>query len=157
MANIVPNIAKGRVNELMIRVATNDPANSAIVVLLLKASVSDAALRDFDDLRSLLADGGNTEADFTNYRRKVLTDSEVTAPTPDDDNDRQDADLPDLTFANAGGDTNNNLLKLIVAYDPNSTSGNDADIIPLSIQDFRATTDGNDLTATINPGFFRAA
>lgn len=156
MADIVPNIAKGRVNELQRRVDTNDPANSAIVVILLQAAVSDAALEDFDDLGALLADAGNTEATFTGYARKVLADSDISLPTVDDVNDRQEADIADQVFASAGGAVNNSLVKLIVAYDPDTTGGTDADIIPLSIQDFVATTDGNDLTAQIN-NYFRAA
>lgn len=156
MADIVPNIAKGRVNELMIRVDTNDPANSAIIVGLLQLAEADAVLEDYDNLSVLLAAAGNTEANFTNYARQVFTDTEVVAPTPDDTNNRQDADLPDVTWLNAGGAANNGLVKLFVAYDDDTTSGDDTDIIVLSLQDFVATTDGNDLTATIN-NFFRAS
>ena len=156
MANIVPNIAKGRVNELMIRVDTNDPPNSAIVVGLLQLAEADAVLEDYDDLAALLLAAGNDEADFTGYARQVFTDTEVVSPTPDDVNDDQEADLPNVTWANAGGALNNSLVKLFVAYDADTTSGDDSNIIVLSLQDFVATTDGNDLTATID-SFFRAS
>jgi len=36
MGNIVFNIAKGKVNEYVARVDGNDPANSALVLVLLK-------------------------------------------------------------------------------------------------------------------------
>ncbi|MDH3660229.1 MAG: hypothetical protein OEU92_09395 [Alphaproteobacteria bacterium] len=157
MADGTFNIAKGRVAELVNRVASNDPANSALVVVLLRTSVVDATLEDFDDLGAILADAGVDEADFTNYARKVLTDAVVSAPTPDDTNNRQDSDIPDQTFVNAGGATNNNLVKLLVCYDADTTGGTDANIIPLTHHDYVATTDGNDLRAIVDPGFHRAA
>ena len=46
MADGVFNIAKGRVRELYNRVKSNDPANSAFIVVLLKANVADATLID---------------------------------------------------------------------------------------------------------------
>ena len=158
MANGVFNIAKGRVNELMLRVDTNDPANSAIIVTLLKASVADATLEDFDDLAAILADAGNTEADFTNFARKTLTDTDVTTPTPDDTNNRQEADIPDQTFTSAGGASNNTLVKMLICYDSDTTTGTDSNIIPLTHHDFSVTTNGGDIIAQIAAtGFFRAA
>jgi len=142
----------------MIRVNNNDPANAALVITLLQANVADATLVDFDDLSALLADAGNTEATFTNFARIVLTDTDVTDPTVDDTNDRQDADIPDQTFTSAGGAVNNTLTKLLVCYDSDSTGGTDANIIPMTHHDFAITTDGSDIVAQINAaGFFRAA
>ena len=158
MANGVFNIAKGKVNEYMARVDTNDPANSAIVIVLLKVAEVDATLVDYDDLGALIGAAGNTEADFTNYARKVLTDTEITAPTPDDTGDKQDADLPDQTWTSAGGATNNTLVKMIVCYDGDTTAGTDANIVPLTYHDFSATTNGNDLQAQFAAaGFYSAA
>ena len=120
--------------------------------------MADAVLEDFDDLAAILADAGVDEADFTNYARKVLTDADVSAPTPDDTNNRQEADIPDQTYTSAGGALNNSLVKLLLCYDPDTTSGTDSAIVPLTHHDFVVTTDGNNLQATINPsGFFRAA
>lgn len=158
MANGVFNIAKGKVNEYMARVDTNDPTNSAIVIVLLKVAEADATLVDYDDLGALIGAAGNTEADFTNYARKVLTDTEITAPTPDDTGDKQDADLPDQTWTSAGGATNNTLVKMIICYDGDTTAGTDANIIPLTYHDFSATTNGNDLQAQFAAaGFYSAA
>ncbi|MGI9493817.1 MAG: hypothetical protein ACR2QF_15580, partial [Geminicoccaceae bacterium] len=74
-----------------------------------------------------------------------------------DTNNRQDADIPDQTFANAGGAVNNTTAKLLVCY-ATSSGAADSAIIPVSHHDFVATTDGNDLEARINTdGFYRAA
>jgi hypothetical protein len=157
MADGVFNISKGKVNEYMARVDGNDPANSVIVVVLCKVSEADGTLEDYDDLGALLA-GSNTEADFTNYARKILADADVTAPAPDDTNNWQTADLPDQTWTSAGGATNNTLTKLIACYDPDSTGGADSALIPLTHHDFVATTDGNDLIAQFAAaGYYKAA
>lgn len=160
MANIVFNVSKGRVNEFTRRVDGNDPANSAFVVVLLKTSEADAALRDYATLGALLAAGGgtaNVEADFTNYARKVLTDADIAAPTVDNTADEQWSDIPDLLYTAAGGATNNTLVKAVICYDPDTTSGTDADLIPMTAHDVSATTDGNDLTLTIPTNGFYAA
>jgi hypothetical protein len=155
------NIAKGRVAEYNNRIDSNDPANSAFIVVLLKTVEADATLKDYDSLGAILAAGGgtaNVEANFTNYARKTLTDADTSATTPDDTNDRMDIDVADFTWTTAGGATNNTLAKLLICYDPDTTSGTDSNIIPLTAHDFVATTDGTDLTAQIAAsGFYRAA
>lgn len=157
MANGVFNIAKGRVNELVTRVAGNDPTNSALVGILLKVAEADATLEDYDTISALLA-GANTECDFTNYARVVWTDAVITAPTPDDTNNWQQADVPDWVIANAGGATNNTLVKIIIAYDNDSTAGDDTNLVPLIHADLSATTNGDQLTVQPSTGqvFFRA-
>lgn len=157
MADGVFNIAKGRVNELMNRVDDNDPTNSAIVLVLLETAEADATLEDYDNLSLLLA-GSNTEAAFTNYARKVLTDTDITGPTPDDTNNRQDADIDDQTYTSAGGASNETLAKLLICFDDDSTGGDDTNIVPMTHHDFVITTDGTDIVAQINSaGFFRAS
>lgn len=146
MADQVFNIAKGRVVELYNRVKSNDPANSALIVVVLKVAEADATLIDYDTLSALLG-GSNTESDFTNYARKVLTDTELAALAVDDTNDKFNIDIPDQTWTAAGGATNNTTVKLLLCYDDDTTGGTDANIIPLCHYDFAATTDGNDLTA----------
>ena len=160
MANIVTNVAKGRVNAYTERVAGNDPVNSAFVVVLLKTVEADAALQDYATLGALLAAGGgtaNVEADFTNYERKVLSDADISAPTVDNAADEQWSDIPDLVYTAAGGATNNTLVKAVICYDPDSTGGTDADLIPMTAHDVSATTDGNDLTLTIPADGFYVA
>jgi hypothetical protein len=160
MADGVFNIAKGRIIELWNRVKANDPAASALVVVLLKANEAEAALIDRDDLGAVLGAAGTTEADFTNYARKVLTDTDLAALAfaPDDANDRFDVDLDDQTWTAAGGAANNTLTKLLVCYDADTAAGTDADIVPLAHYDFAVTTDGNDLIAQFNAaGILRAS
>jgi hypothetical protein len=159
MGNIVFNRAKGRVAEYHFRVNNNDPANSALIIVLLKATglEADATLADHDDLAALLA-AANDEADFTNYARKTLTDADIADPTVDDTNNWVDADIADQTWMAAGGATNNTLGALLVCYDPDTTAGTDSTIIPLTAHTFSVTTDGSDLTAQIAAaGYFRAA
>ena len=146
MADGVFNIAKGRVAE---KVADD---NTKLVVVLLSAAEADATLQDYDDMSALLGAAGNTEATFTNYARKVSTDTDGTV-TVDDTNNRVDVDMPDITWTSAGGATNNTLVKLIGAY--NQGAG-DANLVPLTHHDFAVTTDGSDLTAQI-ANFFRAS
>ena len=158
MADGVFNIAKGRVVEYYNRVENNDPAASVLSIMLGFGAITDATLRDLDDFGAIIADAGFTEATFTNYARKVLSDAELAAlPAPDDTNDRYDVDIPDQTWTSAGNGTNNTLTRLIIGYDPLGTAV-DANIIPLCFYDFAVTTDGSDLTAQVNAaGFFRAA
>ena len=155
MADLVFNIAKGRVAELYNRVDTNDPANSAIVIVPVDvAAVTDATLRDFDTLAAILG-GGVTERTTGGWNRKTLTDVELAAFVPDDTNDRVDLDIPDQTWTavTAGAVTD-----LIVCYDNDTTAGTDANLIPLTLHDFAITPDGSDVTAVIAAtGFYRAS
>jgi acyl CoA:acetate/3-ketoacid CoA transferase len=160
MANIVFNQAKGRVNEYVARVAGNDPANSALVLVILKTAQADATLQDYATLDAILTAGGgtaNVQADFTNYARKVLDNTVITAPTVDDTGNEQYSDFPDQTYTAAGGATNNTTAKLIVCYDPDTTGGTDSTLIPLTAHDFVVTTDGSDIIARPPAnGFFGA-
>lgn len=158
MANFVFNIAKGRVVEYYNRVKSNDPTNSAFIIVVLATSglESDAVLLDKDDLAAVVA-GTTNEVTNTNYARKTLTDSDLAAlPAPDDTNDRYDIDIPDQTWtAVAAGD---GWSKLLICYDSDTTSGTDSSIIPLTAHDFVVTPDGSDITAQIaTAGFFRAS
>lgn len=156
MADGVFNIAKGKVNAYQERVANNDPANSAIVIILLKVVEADATLKAYDTLAAILA-AVNTEADFTNYNRIVLTDADLSAPIPDDVNNWQNADIPDQVYVSAGGAVDNSLVKVIVCYDPDSTGGTDADLIPLTYHDYVVTTSGVDLNLNVAAsGYYRA-
>lgn len=157
MADFVYNIAKGRVAELYNRVDTNDPANSALVIVVLAASgiETDAVLKDKDTLSDVLS-GTTNEVTNTGYARKVLTDADLVAFAPDDTNDRVDLDIPDQTWTGVGaGDA---WSKLAICYDNDTTTGTDANIVPLTQHDFAVTPDGSDITAQIAAaGFYRAS
>ena len=152
------NIAKGAVKGYYDRVDGNDPSNSALVIVAVKASgiESDGTLQDYDDLATLLA-AANDEATNSGYARKVLTDSDLSASSPDDTNNRVDLDIPDQTWsavASGGGAWG----ALLVCYDNDTTGGSDSNIVPLTKHDFAVTPDGSDITAQINAaGFFRAS
>lgn len=136
---------------------TNDPANSALVVVVLATTglETDAVLIDKDTLADVVS-GTTDEVTNTGYARKVLTDTDITVLTPDDTNDRVDLVIPDQTWtAVAAG---SNWSKLLVCYDNDTTAGTDANIIPLTAHDFVVTPDGSDITADVPAtGFFRAS
>jgi len=157
MANFVFNIALGRVAELYNRVDSNDPANSALVIVILATTgiEADATLKDVDTLAALVA-GTTNEVTNAGYARKVLTDADIVAFAPDDANDRVDLDIPDQTWTGvAAGD---GWQDFVVCYDSDTAAGTDANIVPLTCHDFILTPDGSDITAQIAAaGFFRAA
>jgi hypothetical protein len=159
MADFIFNIAKGSFVEWFNRVDTNDPANSAIIILLLASSgiETDAVLKDVDTVTALVA-GTTNEATNTGYARKVLTDSDLGAFAPDDTNDRYDIDIADQTWTGLANDGTGAISDLVAAYDNDTTSGTDANIKPISQHDFAITPDGSDVTAQINAaGLVRAA
>lgn len=157
MADGVFNIAKGKVNEYVDRVASNDPANSALVLVVLEANEADGTLEDYDTLSALLA-GSNTESAATNYARPVLTDADISASAVDDTNNRREAAIPDETLTSYG--PGNATTKLIVCYDSDTTGGTDANIVPLTHHDWVGTPNGGDVTISFTTGtdlFFRAS
>jgi len=157
MANQVLNIALGRVAELYNRVDLNDPANSALIILVLATAgiESDATLKDVDTVTALVA-GTTNEVTNSGYARKTLTDADIVAFAPDDTNDRVDLDIPDQTWtAVAAGDGWNDI---VICYDSDTTGGTDANIVPMTMHDFVVTPDGSDITAQIAAtGFYRAS
>lgn len=153
MANIVFNIAKGRVVEYYNRVKSNDPANSAIILVPIETSglEADATLIDVDTLAALIAGATNEQ---TTMGRKTLTDADLAAlPAPDDGNDRYDVSLPTVTWTGATG---NAISKIAVCYDSDTTGGTDSNIIPLTMFDFVQTPSGADIQMTTGV-FFRAS
>jgi hypothetical protein len=153
VANVVYNIAKGRVVEYYNRVENNDPANSALILVPLETSglESDATLIDKDDLAAVLSGATNEQ---TTMGRKTLTDTQLAAlPAPDDSGDRYEVSLPQVTWTAATG---NAISKILVCYDADTTAGADSAIIPLTMFDAVLTPDGNDFQ--LNAGtFFRAS
>lgn len=153
MANIVFNIAKGRVIELYNRVENNDPTNSALILVPIESAglESDATLIDADTLAAVLAGTTNEQ---TTMGRKTLTDADLAAlPAPDDGNDRYEVSLPTVTWTAASG---NAISKILVCYDSDTTAGTDSNIIPLTMFDFAQTPSGADIQMTTGV-FFRAS
>lgn len=152
---VIPNVALGRVNELIRRVDGNDPTNSAVVVVLFETGDSIANLRDFDTLAAILA-GASAESAFTNYARVVLDDTDIVAPTVDDTGNAQTWEIADQSplIAAAGGASNEPVAMIGLFYDPDTTGGTDSDLIPLHITvddaaaDLLNATNGSDLALT---------
>ncbi|MGL5446593.1 MAG: hypothetical protein ACRDBL_04715 [Rhabdaerophilum sp.] len=153
MANIVFNIAKGRIVELYNRVESNDPANAALILVPIETAglEADATLIDADTLAAVLAGTTNEQ---TTMGRKVLTDVELAAvPAPDDTNNRFEVSLPTVTWAAASG---NAISKILVCYDSDTTGGTDPGIIPLTMFDFAQIPSGADIQMT-GGVFFQAS
>ncbi len=153
MSNITFNVAKGRVVDLYNRVKSNDPTNAAIILVPIETSglEADATLIDADTLAALLSGATNEQ---TTMGRKTLTDADLAAlPAPDDSNDRYEVSLPTTTWTAASG---NAISKIAVCYDPDTTGGTDANIIPLTMFDFAQTPSGADIQMTTGV-FFRAS
>lgn len=147
MADLVFNIAKGKAAYY----ATLPAANDALIAIPIETSgiESDATLRDYDTLSALLAASNNEQ---TTMGRKTL--ASVTS-TVDDTNDRVDADFADPTWSLATG---NAISAIVICYDPDTTGGTDADLIPLTKHDFVVTPNGGDITANVAAaGFYRAS
>lgn len=154
MADLVFNIAKGRVIELYNRVDLDDPTGAEFVVMAIDANAeTDDNMRDADTFTALLALLTN-EVTNTNYARKILTGASLAAIAPDDTNNWNQIDIPDQTWTTIlAGDA---WTDLVMGYDYLGT-GVDANIVPLTIHDFAVTPDGSDITAQIDAnGFFRA-
>lgn len=149
MANYAFNIAKGRAIELTNRVKSGDPAASRLYVIPLSTSLSAASGEDADDFAALIT-AGAVEVTTGNWNRKTIAAADITALTPDDTNNRFDADFIDLTWtaitANSSG--------LVVCY-ASVASPTNAQLLPISHHDFAITQDGSDVTATVAV-FYRA-
>jgi len=154
MANYVFNISKGRAVEFWNRVKNNDPSTSALILVPLSASDTEANAQDADDLTAAIATAIN-EQSSGGWVRKTLTDTELAAfPAPDDTNNRYDVSVPQVTWT--APTAGNNTTGLLICYDANTGAGTDTDIIPISHHDFVVTADGNDVI--LNSGVaFRAS
>jgi len=158
MANIVFNIAKGRIVELYSRVKSDDPANAVFYVHLLKAAQVDASLEDYANYDAMITNAGNTSADFTNYAVVTWTQADLAAlPSPNNTSNQYELDFPDLVYTNAGA--GNTMAKVIISYKADSTVGTniDSNVIPLMAFDYTGTTDGSTITLQFPADAFAAA
>lgn len=158
MADFTFNVSLGRTAELYNRVKNNDPANSALVIVVLKANgiAADATLKDAATLAAVLSTGTTAEASNTGYARKVLTDANITAIAADLTNDWVALSIPTQTWTSVAA-TGGAWAKLLICYDADTTTGTDANILPLTAHDFALTPNGTNVSATVPAtGFFRA-
>lgn len=147
MSATVFNIAKGKVAYY----AGLPAANDAIIAIPLETAAieADGTLQDYDTVAALLAGASNEQ---TTMGRKTAASVTVTV---DDTNNRVDVDCADITWTAATG---NACSRLLFAYDPDTTGGTDADLIPLCFDDFVVTPAGGDIIYQVDAaGFFRAS
>lgn len=146
MADIVFNIAKGKLKYY----AELGAANDALIAVPIETTgiESDATLKDYNDLAAILAAANNEQ---TTMGRKTLASVTVTV---DDTNDWLDIDCADIAWTAATG---NAISAIVICYDPDTTAGTDADLVPLSKHDFVATPAGGDITAVVATGGFQRA
>lgn len=116
-------------------------ANDAIVLIPMEESGLEAVgtLQDYDTVAAILAGASNEQ---TTIGRKTATG--VASVVNDTDNVRT------FTFDPAiwTGASGNDLGGLLVAYDPDTTSSDDSDRIPLFFDDVFSGTASGDLTYT---------
>ena len=145
MANLVFNIALGKIGYY----AGLPAANDGLVLIALESSglETDAVLRDKADFASLVSGTTNEQ---TTVGRKALTG--VTG-TVDNTNDRIAVDSADVTWS---APTGNAISAVVICYDPDTTTGTDSDLIPLTKHDLLWSPDGNTFALSV-ADFFRAA
>ncbi|MFD7705683.1 hypothetical protein [Streptomyces sp. NPDC059786] len=139
MPNLVFNQALGRVAYL----AGLPAANDGLVLIALEASglETDTVLRDKDDFAAVVAGTTNEQ---TTVGRKPLTGVTVTV---DDTNDRVNIDAADVTWT---APTGNPVGAVVICYDPDTTTGTDTDLIPLTKHDLAWSPDGNNFILAIS-------
>ena len=146
MANIVLNVALGYMKRYAEQVGTG---NAALILVPLETAglEADSVLRDKDDLAAFLSGTTNEQ---TTMGRKTVTSCTVTV---DDTNDRLALDFADQTWT---APTGNAISKLLICFDPDTTTGTDSSIVPLTLHDLVLTPDGNNFTLTV-ADFYRAS
>ena len=160
MGTFVFNQSLGREVELYNRVQTNDPTNSALIMLVLASAglEADSTLKTAATVSALLA-GSTNEVTNTGYGRKTLTDAVLSAFTVDNTNNQILLTLPLQTFTTiSAGDL---WSKVVVAYDNDTTSGTDANIVPVTAADLRIggsviSPNGSNIVIDFTAGFVYA-
>ena len=144
MADLIFNIAKGRIGYYATLPGTND----AFKLLPLETAglQADGAIRDHDTVAAVV--GANTEQ--TTIGRKTLAN--VTA-TVDDSGDTLTVTCDDVTYTSPTGSA---ISSWVVFYVPDTTAEADASSIPLLKLDRAVTPDGNDFTLSAASGLYTA-
>jgi hypothetical protein len=151
MANYMVNMAKGRFVEFMNNVDTNTPTNSAIILVPLSASGTEAEAQDYDNLSTFLGGTAN-ELTGNGWVRKTLTDADLSAIAVNDTSNYFPATLPQVTWTGPSAGT---ATGLAICYDADTAAGADTDIIVIAHCDFAVTSDGNDVV--LNAGDYARA
>jgi hypothetical protein len=152
MANVVFNVAKGRVAELYNRVDLQDPSTSRLFVIPISAgAVSDATAIDQATFADLVT-AGVTERAANGWNRKTLANTDLAAIAADNTNDRMPLDIGDQTWTAVTTDA---VTDLVICYS-SVTSPTNSQLVPLTMHDFAITPDGSDVVAQV-ADFYRAS
>lgn len=145
MANITFNVALGQAAAL----AALPKASDALILIPLEASglETDAVLKDKDTFADVVSGTTNEQ---TTIGRKPLSSITVTV---NDTLDRVEIDAADVSWTSPTG---NPIGAMVIVYDPDNTTGTDADLIPVTKADVLWTPDGTTFTLAI-ADFFRAS
>jgi hypothetical protein len=146
MGDIAFNVSKAQVGYYAGLPATND----ALIAVVIEATglEADSILADYTTLSALLAASNNEQ---TTMGRKTLASVTVSISYS---SDRTDIAATDLTWSAASGNATG---AIVICYDPDTTTGTDADLIPLSKHDFVATPAGGPLTFQLSTVFLRVS
>lgn len=145
MANITFNVALGRAAAL----AALPAASDALILIPLEASglEADSVLKDKDTFADVVSGTTNEQ---TTVGRKTLTGITVTV---NDTLDRVEIDAADVSWTSPTG---NPIGAMVIVYDPDNSTGTDADLIPVTKADVTWTPDGTTFNLAI-ADFFRAS
>lgn len=139
----------GRIGEYVNRVLGNDPANSALVVIPVSQSGTAEQAEGLTTFAAVEADANFAEQTHASWGRKTITDTgQGLAWNWDATNNRREADFNDLVWA--APVTGNNTTGIIVCYDPDTTTGDDTNLIPLVHLDMAVTANGQQVTYQVN-------
>lgn len=153
------NVALGRAAQYGFSIDNSVLPHDAIVWVLLKSAglEADPLLRRRTTLADILLGSGATsvEANFTGYARLTHRASIIY----NCDQVADQATVNDTTDPSWLPTTAQALGKIVACYDPDTTSGTDADLIPLMADDFVGTTptSGAILYPVSNNGYFYLA
>lgn len=157
MANYVfGTTAAGRVGEYVNRVLNNDPANSALIAVVLSQSGTAEQAEALTTLAAVESDANFAEQAAASWGRKTIADTGGgLAWAWDATNNRNEADMNDLVWT--APLASNNATGLLICYDSDTTAGTDANIIPLIHLDMAVTANGQQVTFQVNAeGFYNA-
>jgi len=129
------NQVKGKIRTL----AELAGATDAVLVVPLEATglETDATLKDYDDLATLIAGTSNEQ---TTMGRKTITAFTIAV---DGTNDWVTITLvAPFTWT---APTGNPIAKLLFCHDSDTTTGTDANVVPMLAYSFDATPDGIDI------------
>lgn len=139
MASFVFNVSKGRAAHFLDLPGATD----GLVIVPLESSglENQATLTDKGTLSAVLAGTTNEQ---TSMGRKTVTT--VTAGV-DNSSDRYTATIPSVTWTGASG---NAVGGVVICYAPDTSSGDDSTLVPITYHDWPVAPSGSDLTLTLD-------